>query len=54
MTKELPRFQLGGRVRESDVRSLTRPVPPLVAEAAGEAAAKHEQLGLGSGRRRRS
>ncbi len=44
MTKPLPRFELAGRIAESDLRSLTRPVPPLVSEAAGEAAAAHERL----------
>ena len=41
---KLPRYEIGGRVPESDLRSLLRPAPPLVLEAAGEAGTKHSAL----------
>lgn len=37
-------FQLASRSTSGDVRQLLRPVPPALADAVGEPAAKHAQL----------
>ena len=42
--KDLPRYLLPGRGPDADLRSLLRPVPPLVLDAAGEEGAKHSAL----------